>query len=263
MGKITKIVAILLISLSSNNLFSQGIKASYEITFKSDSASTNLEKQTYILKIDGKENNSLFYPEKFGLEDSFNQIVYKDLAKNTYLKYQTILNIIYKTEIKSDSTWDLFKDKKQILGYTCNNAKIGFGGRTWIAWYTTDLPFHDGPYLFHGLPGLIVAMSSEDGDYNFQMVSMQKSEESIRQPKGILLANKDEENKVKTNIIKNPSSQYQQNVMSLKGSGIGMSVSFNGKERTDKDIADNIDKNFFDWMKKHNNPIEKGDIWIK
>ncbi|UFH31677.1 GLPGLI family protein [Chryseobacterium sp. C-71] len=262
MGKIIVTFFSLLLFLLSDFFFSQGIKASYEITYKPDSTSINKIKETYILKLNGTEKKSIFHSKNYGI-DSFNKSIFKNLKKNEFAKYQIILYQTYKSDYNFDTKWVLSREKKEILGYQCNSAQISVGGRRWLAWYSSDLPFQDGPYIFYGLPGLIMEIYSEDGDYRFQIQSLEKFSEKITSPKGFPLGNKEQELNFKMDIIKDPSAQYRQNIMQLKNSQMGISVSYNGKESTDKDIVESINNTFFDWMKKHNNPIEKGDIWIK
>jgi GLPGLI family protein len=36
--------------------------------------------------------------------------------------------------------------------------------------FAADLPFQEGPYRFHGLPGLIVELYDEQNDYHFNLV---------------------------------------------------------------------------------------------
>ncbi|PDP55205.1 GLPGLI family protein, partial [Porphyromonas gingivalis] len=42
------------------------------------------------------------------------------------------------------------------------------------AWYAEDIALSDGPYIFRGLPGLIVAIGSDDGEYVFELNGMQE-----------------------------------------------------------------------------------------
>ncbi|RXM57797.1 GLPGLI family protein [Chryseobacterium sp. CH1] len=37
--------------------------------------------------------------------------------------------------------------------YKSQKAETNYGGRNWIAWFTTELPFADGPLYFNGLFG--------------------------------------------------------------------------------------------------------------
>ncbi|WP_306454673.1 GLPGLI family protein, partial [Porphyromonas gingivalis] len=45
--------------------------------------------------------------------------------------------------------------------------------RDCTAWYAEDIALSDGPYIFRGLPGLIVAIGSDDGEYVFELNGMQ------------------------------------------------------------------------------------------
>lgn len=55
--------------------------------------------------------------------------------------------------------WEInYPETKEILGYKVNKAtaKGLENDTTIIAWYTTELPYQQGPYLYWGLPGLIL-----------------------------------------------------------------------------------------------------------
>lgn len=41
------------------------------------------------------------------------------------------------------------------------------GGRQWIAWFTNEIPFQDGPFKFYGLPGLIVKLEDSEDYHKF------------------------------------------------------------------------------------------------
>mgnify|MGYP003613018769 CR=1 FL=1 len=43
-----------------------------------------------------------------------------------------------------------------------------------MAWFTTDLPYQDGPYKFTGLPGLIVKVEDAQGEYSFDLMKNYK-----------------------------------------------------------------------------------------
>ncbi|MFZ4927490.1 GLPGLI family protein [Chryseobacterium sp. Mn2064] len=66
--------------------------------------------------------------------------------------------------------WKLEDDTKVINTIHCKKAKVTFKGRHWIAWYTSEIPLPYGPYKFSGLPGLIVKITDETGDYDFELI---------------------------------------------------------------------------------------------
>lgn len=47
---------------------------------------------------------------------------------------------------------------------------MNFGGRIWTAWFAPEIKIADGPYKFSGLPGLILKLEDDKGDYRFSFV---------------------------------------------------------------------------------------------
>ena len=52
--------------------------------------------------------------------------------------------------------WKISSEKEKIGEFTGQKATTSFGGREWTAWFSSEIPIPDGPYKFHGLPGLII-----------------------------------------------------------------------------------------------------------
>lgn len=63
--------------------------------------------------------------------------------------------------------WKLSNDKKVILGYNCQKAVGDFGGRTFEAWFASDLPYAFGPWKLNGLPGLILSANDTKNEMSF------------------------------------------------------------------------------------------------
>jgi GLPGLI family protein len=63
--------------------------------------------------------------------------------------------------------WQFTSDKKTILDFPCKSAKTNFRGRNYTAYYTEKIPISNGPWKFGGLPGLILEISSEDGEFSW------------------------------------------------------------------------------------------------
>lgn len=83
--------------------------------------------------------------------------------------------LVYYTEPYSEMTWTIGENTKNILGYDCTEATTDYHGRTWTAWFTPDIPISDGPWKFHGLPGLILEVSEPSGFYTFTAEGLEKS----------------------------------------------------------------------------------------
>ena len=70
-------------------------------------------------------------------------------------------------------TWEISGETDSILGYNAQKATTYFAGRDWIAWFTPEIPYNDGPYKFNGLPGLILKISDTRNHYLFEMISIE------------------------------------------------------------------------------------------
>lgn len=75
--------------------------------------------------------------------------------------------------------WRISEDTCAVLGYTCRRAECDFRGRTYTAWFTEEIPVSCGPWKFHGLPGLIMAVEDTDGDYSFRIEGIEQCDEAI------------------------------------------------------------------------------------
>ena len=78
----------------------------------------------------------------------------------------------FKQNFKFD--WKLLNENRTINGYKCKKAIANFGGRSWIAWYTPEIPLLAGPYIFCGLPGLIFELTDLEKVFYFTVSSVKK-----------------------------------------------------------------------------------------
>jgi GLPGLI family protein len=69
--------------------------------------------------------------------------------------------------------WKLESETKKIGNYQCNKAALDFRGRSYIFWYTTEIPTQFGPWKFFGLPGLIIKIESTDKSILFQLTKLE------------------------------------------------------------------------------------------
>ena len=87
--------------------------------------------------------------------------------------YYNYTNLCY-NEAAPKIEWKLESGSKTIIGYQCKKASCTFRGRKYTAWYTPDIPIYSGPYKFADLPGLIMQISSDDNDYIWTCVGLEK-----------------------------------------------------------------------------------------
>lgn len=90
----------------------------------------------------------------------------------SYADYILQDKVSYKDNTPLD--WKILGDKAKIGEYNTQKATTTFGGRNWIAWFTTDVPFQDGPYKFRGLPGLIVKVEDDAKNYSWELKGNKK-----------------------------------------------------------------------------------------
>ena len=84
-----------------------------------------------------------------------------------------------KVEDERKITWKILPEKLKIGDFETQKAETEMYGRKWTAWFTTEIPIQDGPYKFHGLPGLIVKIEDETKSHSYILNGIKnlKSEE--------------------------------------------------------------------------------------
>lgn len=174
----------------------------YELTFKPKKDSARLDKVMTVLDI--VKDRSIYRDYTMIAQDSILKVqieemqkagVYKDISKSiTMPKFSekitkfypemrvlyadrvangfTPMNIGYNEEIKFN--WKIQPGKEKIGAYNTQKATTEYGGRKWTAWFSTDLPFQDGPYKFYGLPGLIVKIEDDGQNYSWELKGNKK-----------------------------------------------------------------------------------------
>jgi len=165
----------------------------YDVEYKKDSTENVTTKENYHLDIEPKIVK--YYPRDFYIGDSLvtNNLAITDGSKfNTshiithksgsteYDYYDVLENVVLKLSSKNTQNWKLTDEKKKVKDLNMQKATTNWGGRNWTAWFTTDIPFQEGPYKFHGLPGLITELYDDKNNYKFELVKTQK----ITNPKG-------------------------------------------------------------------------------
>lgn len=62
--------------------------------------------------------------------------------------------------------WQIINDgSEEILGYKVQKAETNYDGKKYYAWFSTEMPINNGPFVFNGLPGLILKIQNEDSSY--------------------------------------------------------------------------------------------------
>jgi GLPGLI family protein len=153
----------------------------YELRLKKDSLAEQYDKDYFVLDISKDEQK--FYNYEFYQNDSISaskvnsdyifsypkmaiRIVHK---KEYFYNYFSQTPLYYLLKTNDSQQWNISSEKKKIDKFTAQKATTVFGGRTWEAWFTQEIPFPYGPYKFHGLPGLILEISDSKENYIFSL----------------------------------------------------------------------------------------------
>lgn len=75
--------------------------------------------------------------------------------------------------------WSLTDETATVLGHKCQKATCHWRGRDFVAWFASDIPIRRGPWLFGGLPGLILKVYDKDRHYTFEAVSIKRGKQPI------------------------------------------------------------------------------------
>jgi GLPGLI family protein len=69
--------------------------------------------------------------------------------------------------------WEIKKETRQIGKFICKKAIGNFRGRTYIAWFTEEIPLPYGPFKLYGLPGLIIEAEDTEKLFSVKMKSIE------------------------------------------------------------------------------------------
>ena len=133
---------------------------------------TSIFRDSLERKSDSMRLNNVSKSFKMGVQNQF--YVKKNLAQKRIEKVITYLERDYLLPIEEILNWKITSEQKMIGKYKSQKAETTYGGRNWIAWFTTELPFSDGPYVFSGLPGLIVSIQDSNNEYSFNLIEVKK-----------------------------------------------------------------------------------------
>jgi GLPGLI family protein len=76
---------------------------------------------------------------------------------------------------KAILSWKIENETKKIGNYVCQKASLFYCGRNWEAWFTKEVPINAGPYIFNGLPGLILSLKDSKDNFEFIFSGIKKA----------------------------------------------------------------------------------------
>ncbi len=270
----------------------------YEYKFIPDSTDkTRIITQMMLLDID-KDGSKYYSQDKFVADSTAKADLEKQLKSNPYninisrtekpgqvdykvtKQYPDFKTVLF-TKVSSDKykvaedkkpEWKIFPDKQKVGVYTAQKATANFGGRQWTAWFSSELPFQDGPYKFYGLPGLIVKIEDKTGSHSMTLVGNKTiqmfSDKGPELPPEIQIygmggkdieVTKSQFKKVWKSHVNDPTKNMREMMMKNTESN---RIVFKTKTSDGKEISDpnqvfrEMEKKAKEGFKKNNNPIE-------
>lgn len=103
--------------------------------------------------------------------------------------------------------WELQGGARVVQGIECKRATCRYRGRDYEAWYAPSIPISSGPYVFGGLPGLILQIEDSRGHYSFTLAGFHEVQayDPIYLPsKNVVETTRKEVDRTKRSIAENP-----------------------------------------------------------
>ncbi|MEG0925171.1 GLPGLI family protein [Chryseobacterium sp.] len=181
---------------------------------------------------------------------------------------ENIGNTAYKMPEDQKPEWKILPEKQKIGDYNTQKATTNFGGRSWTAWFSTDIPFQDGPYKFYGLPGLIIKIEDKTGSHIMTLIGNKKSEaasaEDLQIPglttiglggKEIEISKKQFKKAWKDYLI-DPTKDMKQTMSTLPAGAIMQMKNQDGKSMDLNEVYKGITERAKEEQLRNNNKIE-------
>ena len=237
----------------------------YTVNFKIDSLSNEYVKDLVVLDVDKDETK--FYSNDFLTNDSirietgeyefsypkFKSSLKRKTGTGENTSYITLSPLYYSLKTNDIQHWKISDETKNIGNFKAQKATANFGGRHWEAWFSTELPFSEGPYKFRGLPGLILELKDSNENYLFSFVGNKNLAkkidttfflENMNKEKPLLITDQ-QWKKLQVDYFINPMKDFDGDLIVEDKNG--NKVKMNPRELTIRTQ---------DHLRKNNNPIE-------
>lgn len=175
------------------------LKCHYKLTYQANKQDTfSIETEKMVLYTDNYNSkfasvNHLLYEDslKWVLVESFERTGRLDGSisiPQTFFKWEifktpkhlevfdnVLTQIYFYKEDRNEMSWNISQETAIISDFQCQKATGHYGGRNYVAWFTTEIPISDGPYKFSGLPGLIVKVYDTENHYIWELSGIEEN----------------------------------------------------------------------------------------
>lgn len=169
----------------------------YDYTFSNDSTNLDMKKEERLI-LEVSPLKSVFYSSKVNEIDSVNQsrkmdsryiiTPYRDVlfrevivteGNKTKLYYMGgWTSNYYEVNLDNDVKWTILPETQAYENYTIQKATAKINNRIWNVWFAKDIPLNIGPYIFKGLPGLIVIAEDKMKSHSFRLAGISNIEKA-------------------------------------------------------------------------------------
>lgn len=262
---------ISILTVTVNLINGQTHRFFYSLDYKLDSLQAEPENRLMVLDVNPETVK--YYDYSFLEKDSVNIATNsqnvnwtKQIPITRSINFFQNMNFVavgfdfYKYITVDKIDWKLEKELSKLQKFDVQKASASFGGRKWIAWFTREIPFNEGPYKFRGLPGLILEIQDTKGQYKFSLVKIQNLEETydtsnileVRYGNKPILTT---EKKYKEKAVDHYKDPFYSTKQKLREGKINSFEYYGKKFRTAEEL-NSILKDAQARILKNNNPIE-------
>ena len=178
------------------NISAQNQRFIYEYKFQNDSTNVTDAPKSEMMHLDISKKGSKFYSVDSYKADSimadrnrknpnhnnFEGIKFGKISwvvEKSYPEYRiSFFDYVDTNEYQVSETramnWKILPEKEKIGEFNVQKATTSIFGRTWTAWFVPEIPIQDGPYKFHGLPGMIVKVADAKNTHVFELKAIKK-----------------------------------------------------------------------------------------
>ncbi|MGM9780233.1 MAG: GLPGLI family protein [Candidatus Cryptobacteroides sp.] len=134
-----------------------------EVRFQKDSI------EVFVFDDSGNVKNEDAYAERLGMGTCFPEYQLVDLNKSELCQKTRDASLQFVSRASYEiPEWKLEDEQKEFRGYMVKKASCDYYGRSWIAWYCEDIPVSAGPWLLHGLPGLVIHAYDSESQFGYK-----------------------------------------------------------------------------------------------
>ena len=109
-------------------------------------------------------------------------------------------------------SWTLVNEEREIAGHVARKATTTFRGRDYIAWFAPSIPISEGPFVFSGLPGLILEIYDTENHYRFTINGFAAATEDTPiylRNRNLVHSSRDDVRRMVRNLSENPGMMLQ------------------------------------------------------